>query len=345
MSARIARAVAVAFTGAIFILAGAGREVRSQEEAFKGKTVELLIGLSAGGGYDAYGRMLARFVGRHLPGQPQVVPRNMPGAGSLVLINHLYSVAPKTGLTIGIFDPVILISPLMGGPNTNFDATKFGWIGSMAGGTSVCVTWHTSPIASWADLFQSGTPLPFGTSGPADSRYQHTAILKNMFKANVRLVSGYDGSNAVRLALERGEIAGNCGDSWASLKSTAAEWVREKKINIVAQYAVEKHPELPDVPLITDMAKTDTDREALKLLLSPQKAGRPFAAPPGVPAQTIEILRRAFDATMQDPELLEMSRKMDLEIEPVTGENVAVLINEIYRTSEAGVRAAKEAIK
>ncbi len=312
---------------------------------YKGKTVELLIGLSAGGGYDAYGRMLARFIGRHLPGQPQIVPRNMPGAGSLVLINHLYSIAPKTGLTFGIFDPVILISPLMGGPNAAFDATRFSWIGSMAGGTSVCATWHTSQITSWKDLFKAGPPLPFGTSGPADSRYQHTAILKNMFNANVRLVSGYDGSSSVRLALERGEISGNCGDSWSSLKSTAAEWVREKKINIVAQYAVEKHPDLPDVPLIIDMAKTNIEREALKLLLSPQRAGRPFAAPPGIEADTLQVLRRAFDATMKDPDLLEMSKKMDLEIEPISGQKVETIIDDIYKTSSDGINAAKEAIK
>ncbi len=341
---QIFRSVFVA--GAILTASGGQQAALSQQEgAFNGKTVEMLIGLSAGGGYDAYGRMLARFIGRHIPGQPQVIARNMPGAGSLVLINHLYSVAPKSGLTFGLFDPVILISPLMGGQNAKFDATKFGWIGSMAGGTSVCVTWHTSPVSSWSDLFKPGLSLPFGTSGPADSRYQHTAILKNMFNANVRIIPGYDGSSAVRLALERGEIAGNCGDSWASLKSTAAEWVRDKKINIVAQYAVEKHPDLAHVPLIMDMAKTETDREALKLLLGPQKAGRPFAAPPGVPVAILTVLKRAFDATMNDPELRELSKKMDLEIEPVSGEDVAAIFDEIYKTSAAGINAAKEAIK
>ena len=341
-----ARGVEIALVGSIAVCVPSAASPQSTAtDVYRGKTVELLIGLSAGGGYDAYGRMLARFIGRHIPGQPQIVPRNMPGAGSLVLINHLYSVAPKTGLTFGIFDPVILISPLMGGANASFDPTKFSWIGSMAGGTSVCVTLHTSQVNSWADLFSSGTPLPFGTSGPADSRYQHTAILKNMLKANVRLVSGYDGSSAVRLAMERGEIAGNCGDSWASLKSTAAEWVRERKINVVAQYAVEKHPELSNVPLIMDMVKSETDREALKLLLSPQKAGRPFAAPPDIPAETMQVLRRAFDAALMDPDLLEMAKKMDLEIAPVSGEDVAHIVAEIYNTSPSGIQAAKDAIK
>jgi hypothetical protein len=187
--------------------------------------------------------------------------------------------------------------------------------------------------------------VPMGTTGPSDSRHQHTAIARNMFGANVKLISGYAGSAEVRLAMERGEIAGNCGDSWSSLKSTAADWLKDKKINIVVQYAIAKHRELPDVPLIVDKAKTDRDKAALRLLLGPQVAGRPFIAPPGLPAELATTLRRAFDATMTDPGFVEYADKIPLEVEPVTGEAIEKLVAEIYGTPPAAIAAAKEAIK
>src|SRR5262249_27024949 len=268
----------------------------------------------------------------HIPGNPTVVVRNMPGAGSLSMVNHINSVAQKNGLTIGIFDPSLIIAPLLGGSNAKYDAGKLSWIGSMAGGTNVCITWHPSPAKTWHDLFTAQSPWPFGTTGPADSRYQHTAILRNMFGAKLKPIPGYTGSSEVRLAMERGEIAGNCGDSWSSLKSTASDWLKDRKINIVVQFAIEKHKELPDVPLIVDRAKNDLDRAALRLLLGPQVSGRPFIAPPGVPAEQIATLRRGFDATMKDPAFIESANKMNLEIDPVGGAEVEKLIGEIYRT-------------
>jgi tripartite-type tricarboxylate transporter receptor subunit TctC len=317
----------------------------AQDDFYRGKTVEVLVGFSAGGGYDAYGRALSRFLGNHIPGNPTVVVRNMPGAGSLSMVNHINSVAAKNGLTIGIFDPSLIIAPLLGGSNAKYDASKLSWIGSMAGGTNVCITWHASPAKTWDDLFSAQSPWPFGTTGPADSRYQHTAILRNMFGAKVKPISGYTGSSEVRLAMERGEIAGNCGDSWSSLKSTASDWLKERKINIIAQFAIAKHKELPDVPLIVDQAKSDLDRAALRLLLGPQVSGRPFIAPPGVPAEQVATLRRGFDATMKDPAFIESANKMNLEIDPVSGAEVEKLITEIYRTPPAAVAAAREAIK
>jgi hypothetical protein len=215
----------------------------------------------------------------------------------------------------------------------------------MAGGTNVCITWHTSPVKTWDDLFTAPKPLPFGTTGPSDARYQHTAILRNMFNANVQPISGYGGSSEVRLAMERGEIVGNCGDSWSSLKTTAADWLKERKINIVAQFAVDAHKELRDVPLVMDKAKTESERAALRLLLGPQVAGRPFIAPPGVPADVLATLRAAFDATMKDPEFLAAVEKMQLEVDPVSGEEIEKLVAEIYKTPPEAVAAAREAIK
>jgi hypothetical protein len=209
----------------------------------------------------------------------------------------------------------------------------------------VCITWHTSPVKTWDDLFTGQKPWPFGTTGPSDARYQHTAILRNMFKANVQAISGYSGSSEVRLAMERGEIAGNCGDSWSSLKTTAADWLKERKINLVAQFAVEAHKELKDVPLVMDKAKTDSERAALRLLLGPQVAGRPFIAPPGVPGDILATLRTAFNATMKDPEFLAMAEKMQLEVDPVSGSDIEKLVADIYKTPPDAVTSAREAIK
>jgi tripartite-type tricarboxylate transporter receptor subunit TctC len=331
---------------ALTLAAAAGSSAaNAQSDFYKGKTLEVLVGFSAGGGYDLYGRTLAQFIGKHIPGEPTVVVRNMPGAGSLALVNNLFSVAPKNGLTIGIFDPTLITAPLLGMANANFDASKLSWIGSLSTSVNMCIVWHESPIKNWQDLMDAKEPVPFGTTGPNDSRYQHTAILRNMFGAKIKVIAGYTGSSPVRLAMERGEIAGNCGDSWSSLKSTASDWIKERKVNLIAQFAIAKHPDLPDVPLIIDQAKNPRDKAALKLLLGTQAVGRPFAGPPDIPPERLAILRRAFDAAAKDPQLLAMAEKAQLEIDPISGERADEIIGDIYRTPPDAVEAAKNAIK
>jgi tripartite-type tricarboxylate transporter receptor subunit TctC len=315
------------------------------QELYKGKTVEILVGFAAGGGYDAYGRALGQVLGKHLPGSPAVIIRNMPGAGSLVAVNHIASVAPKNGQVLAIFDPTLMIAPLLGEQNAKYSPTELVWVGSMAKGYNVCITWRESGIASWDDLFRSGKPLAMGATGPSDARYQHTAIMRNMFGANLQIISGYKGSSDVRLAMERGEIVGNCGDSWSSLKSTAADWVREKKINVVAQFSISKHPELQDIMTIIEQAKSETDRAALRLLLGPQEAGRPFIAPPGTPAEYVKALRNGFAASLRDPALLEFAEKANLELSPVSGEDIEKLVSELNKTPKDAVDAVKAATK
>jgi tripartite-type tricarboxylate transporter receptor subunit TctC len=311
---------------------------------FSGKTIEVLIGFGPGGGHDAYGRALAQFYGKHLPGKPNVVVRNMPGAGSLTVLNHIASVAPNNGLTIGTFDPQLLIAPLLGDPNARFDITKLGWIGSIVDATNVCLTWTQSGITTWDDLM-SDKPISFGSTGPAAALYQHTAILKNMFGSKVQMVSGYKGTAEVRLAMERGEITGNCGDNWASLKGTGADLITEKKISIPVQFATSKHPELPDVPLILDQAKTEDDKAALRVLLGAQATGRPYAIAPNTPADIVTALRDGFDQTMSDPEFIQFAAKMRLDLQPVKGAEMEKLISSIYRTSPSAVERAKSVIK
>jgi tripartite-type tricarboxylate transporter receptor subunit TctC len=315
-----------------------------QAADFSGKTIEILIGFGPGGGHDAYARAFAQFYGRNLPGQPAVVPRNMPGAGSLTVLNHIATVAKADGLSIGTFDPQLITAPLLDTNNARYDVKKLNWIGSLVDSTNVCITWAQSGVTTWDDLL-SDKPISFGSTGPAAALYQHAAILKNMFGAKVSIVSGYKGTAEVRLAMERGEVTGNCGDNWASLKSTATDLLRDKKIVIPVQFAVRKHPELPDVPLILDKAKSDEDRAALKLLLGAQASGRPYAAPPGVPPNIVAALRAGFDKTMQDPDFRAFAKRADLDLQPATGAQVQEVIADIYRTPHAAVERAKMAIK
>ena len=338
------RALCAALVPAL-ALAAAPLAAQAQEADYKGKPVEILVGFAAGGGYDAYARALGQVLGRHLPGAPTTLVRNMPGAGSLTVVNHIASVAPKNGQTIAIFDPTLMIAPLLGETNANYDAAKLVWVGSMARGYNVCVTWAQSDVKGWDDMFRQGKPIPMGATGPSDARYQHTAILRNLFGANMQIIPGYKGSSDVRIAMERGEITGNCGDLWPSLKSTAQDWIREKKINVLTQFSVSSHPELKDVPTIIERAKNDNDRAALRLLLGPQEAGRPFIAPPGTPPELVKALRSAFDASMKDSELVAFADKMNLELSPVPGDQIEKVVAELNRTPADAIESLKKAIK
>ncbi len=311
---------------------------------FSGKTIEILIGFGPGGGHDAYARAFAPFYGKNLPGNPTVVARNMPGAGSLLVLNHIASVAPTNGLVIGTFDPQLLIAPLLGDQNARYDVNKLNWIGSIVDGTNVCITWTQSGITTWQDLM-SDKPINFGSTGPAAALYQHTAILKNMFGSKVRMVSGYAGTAEVRLAMERGEITGNCGDNWASLKGTAADLIAEKKISIPVQFATKKHPELPNVPLVLDEAKGEEDKAALRVLLGGQATGRPYAVAPNTPPDIVAALREGFDKTMADPDFLQFASKMRLDLNTDAGAAMEKLLADIYRTPAGAVERAKAVIK
>jgi tripartite-type tricarboxylate transporter receptor subunit TctC len=323
---------------ALATLAYAG-PAAAQDDFYKGKTVEIIVGFGPGGGYDTYARALGQFLPKHIPGQPTVIVKNMPGAGSLTLVNYLVNIAPKDGTSFGTFDQSLILAPLFGGEAAKFDASKLSWVGSIAKGNTVCITWHTAQVKSWDDLTKK--KAVFGGTGREDVRYTHAAMLRNMFGADLKIVTGYKGSSDLRIALERGEIDGTCGDSWTSLKSTAADWVRDKKINILVQFALDAHPDIRDVPLLTEKARSDEDRAALKLLFAAQVAGRPFAGPPGVPAERLAVLRAAFDATMKDPEFLAFAERAKLEIDAVGGAAIEALVREVYQTPAPVVARAK----
>jgi tripartite-type tricarboxylate transporter receptor subunit TctC len=297
---------------------------------YRGKSLALIIGYSAGGGYDAYGRVVARHLGKHIPGNPAVVPQNMPGAGSLRSANFLYNVAPKDGTAIAHFSRGLAMEPLIGTSATQFDARKFSWLGSGTDEVSVCVTWHTSRINTWNDML--AIPSTVGGEGSGSDPDIFSAMIKNAFGAKLKLVTGYPGTAEVALAIERGEVDGRCGWSWSSLKLLKPDWIADKKVNLITQLALKKSPELPDVPLIFDFATTDRQRQILRLVLSRQSMARPFAAPPDLPLDRKAALRQAFDRTLTDPEFLAEAKQRGLEVNPVTGAEIDRLVGELYQT-------------
>jgi len=310
---------------------------------YAGKNLELYIGYSVGGGYDLYARTIARHIGKHIPGNPTVVVKNMEGAGSLRLANWLYNVAPKDGTVFGTIGRGTPFDPLFGHKGASFDATKFTWIGSANHEVSVCVAWHTSGVVKFEDLLTK--ELTVGGTGSAADTDQFPKIVNGVLGTKMRVITGYPGGNDVGLAMERGEVKGRCGWSWSSVKSTHPAWLAEKKINVLVQLALAKHPDLPDVPLITDLAKTDEQRQVLKLIFARQVMGRPYLAPPALPKDRVDTLRKAFMDTMRDPEFLADAEKSQLEINPVSGDEIEKLVKEVYATPPEVVQKAAQFLK
>lgn len=337
----LARGVPVVAALAFGFALAAPAAANPVEEFYRGKTVSVVIGYSVGGGYDAYARLVARHMGKHLPGRPNLVPQNMPGAGSLRAAQYLYSVAPKDGTVFGVVGRGIPMEPLFG--RADFDSTKFTWLGSVTDEISVCAAWHSSPVKRWDELMTR--ELVVGGNGSGSDPDVFALLLKNVFGAKIRLVTGYPGSNDIGLAMERGEVSGRCGWSWGSLKSRNGDWLKDKKINLLVQFALEKHPELPDVPLIMDYAKTEQQRQILKLIMARQITGRPFFGPPGIPDDRKQALRAAFDATMKDAEFLAEAEKAKMEVDPVSGAKVEALLVELYQTPRNVIEEAARAIQ
>jgi hypothetical protein len=316
---------------------------QSPAEFYKGKTIELVIGTSVGGGYDAYGRMLARNMGRYIPGNPAIVPKNMEGAGSMRLANHLYNAAPKDGTSFGTINRGTGFEPLLGSKSAQFEATKFNWIGSTNNEVSVCVAWHTTGITIFDDLLKR--ELVVGATGPSADTYQFPKITNAVLGTKFKIVTGYPGGNDVDLAMERGEVAGRCGWSWTSVKGLHQPWLDRKEINILFQMGLSKHRELPSIPLIVDLARTDEERAILKLIFARQVMAWPFLAPPGTPSERVDMLRRAFMQTMQDKDFLAEADKAGLEITPVAGEDIQRLVQHIYETPAGIARKTAELLQ
>ncbi len=310
------------------------------EDFYKGRNVTLVIGYSVGGGYDAYARLLGRYFGKHIPGNPAIVPEQMTGAGSLRSANFIYSVAAKDGSVFGTFSRSMGISPLV--DKAEFDSRKFTWLGSVTDDDTICVTWNTSPIKTWDDFLTK--PSKFGGEGAGSDPDIWTLLYKNVFGAKAQLVSGYPGTNDVVLAMERGEVDGLCGISWSTIKSRHPEWLTSHSVNIIVQAALKKEPEIAAVPLATDLTKTPEQLQIVKLLLVSQAMARPFAAPPDIPADRKAALISGFDATMKDADFLAEAQKLSFDVRPVDATTIDVMLAEVYQTPKDVIARATKAI-
>jgi tripartite-type tricarboxylate transporter receptor subunit TctC len=310
------------------------------EDFYKGRNVTLVIGYSVGGGYDAYARLLGRYFGKHIPGNPAIVPEQMTGAGSLRSANFIYSVAAKDGSVFGTFSRSMGISPLV--DKAEFDSRKFTWLGSVTDDNTICVTWNTSPIKNWDDFLTK--PSKFGGEGAGADPDIWALLYKNVFGAKLRLVSGYPGTNDTVLAMERGEIDGLCGMSWSTIKTRHPEWLTSHSVNIIVQAALKKEPEIAAVPLATELTKTPEQTQIIKLLLVSQAMARPFAAPPGIPEDRKAALLSAFDATMKDADFLAEAQKLNFDVRPVSAAAIDAMLAEVYQTPKDVIARATKAI-
>lgn len=299
------------------------------EDFYKGRQIDLVIGYSPGGTYDLYARLVGRFLGNFIPGKPQIVVRNMPGAGSRLAANWVYRLGPKDGTVIATGDQSLAVEQAMGDKSLTIDVSKFNYIGNPIADNNTTVTWFTTGIKTIDDAKTRDVPVG-ATGGSTSSQYPKAmnAILGTRFV----IITGYPGGNDISLAMEKGEVAGRGSNSWAAWKATRPDWLRDHKINILVQIGLHNAPDLPDVPLLMDLAKNDEDRAVLKLLSASGDIGRPFYLAPGVPEERVKALREAFDRMVKDPEFLDYARKAKFEINPVSGEELQSIVNEIIAT-------------
>jgi tripartite-type tricarboxylate transporter receptor subunit TctC len=333
--------IAAAATAAA-LLFGQAATADDVADFYKGKTVTLYLGYPPGGAYDIYARLIGRHMTRHMPGNPQFIVRHKPGAASLNLVNELYNVLPRDGSVIGMFARSVALNRLLGREGTNYDPVALNWIGSANNEVSICAVWHGVGVRTIEDFMSR--PLVFAANAPGAESDVYPNILNNLLGTKFKVVAGYPGVNDLTLALERGEADARCGWSWGAAKAAKPDWLREKKIYIAVQFATAKHTELPDVPLVRELARTDQERAALDLILTQQAMGRPFAAPPNVPAARVAALRQAFARTINDGELLAEADKLALEISLVDGETLQAMVEAMFRAPREVVEAARKAI-
>ncbi len=297
---------------------------------FAGKTISLYIGNSVGGGYDLYARAVARHMTKHLQGAPTIIPKNMEGGGSMRAANFMAELAPRDGTAIATIGRGTIFAPLMGQPGATFDATALSWIGSANDEVSACAAWHTSGVSSFDDLKKK--ELIIATTVATDDATQLPKLLNGLFGTRFKAVLGYPGGTQMNKAMESGEAQGRCGLSWGSFKATHPQWIEKKLVTPLFQVGLAKHSDLPDVPLLSDLATNEEQRQMIATFVARQVMGRPFFAPQQVPASTVVALREAFDATMRDPDYRAEAEKMGLEVNPVSGARVQDMVAEIYRT-------------
>jgi tripartite-type tricarboxylate transporter receptor subunit TctC len=316
------RALVVAMAAAATLSSAAWGQSAPQN-FYAGRQITLLCGAAVGGGYDALARLAARHLGKHIPGNPVIVVQNLPAAGSLFAANQIYNTSPKDGTVISLIQRSMLTAKLVSPATVRFELAKLSWLGNLATEVGVAVAWHTAPHKSARDLFDKEL-IVGGHAGvdPELTPRLYNAVLGTKFK----IINGYNGTADIALAMERNEVFGLGDWSWSSLKKQRPSWLRDHKVTVLLQSGLQKDPELPDIPLASEFAKTDADRKILELFFTQKTLARPFIAPPGVPSERLAMLRHAFAALAQDREFLADAEKSNLEVDPMAAEEVDKIV-------------------
>jgi tripartite-type tricarboxylate transporter receptor subunit TctC len=310
---------------------------------YRGKRITIVVGSDAGGGYDANARTIARYFPHHLPGAPDMVVQNMPGAGSVRSANYVYTVAQKDGTYIAAPQRPIPFEPLFGNPGVQYDVRKINWLGSSSSEVGVVVAWHTSGVKTIQDMYTK--ELIVGGTGPSTDSELFAYALNNIYGTKFKIVSGYAGTAPLILAMERGEVAGTANWTYSDIPNTRPEWLAEKKINLLLQLGLKRSADLPDLPTPIDLARNEQEREVWTILMTVKTLGRPFFAAPEVPPDRVKALQDAFMATMADPEFLDEAKKQKREVTPISGPEMAALIRKSYDYPEDIKALARSAVR
>ena len=309
---------------------------------YRGRQVSLVLSTGAGGGYASYAHAFAPYLSKHIPGNPNIVVQNMPGAGGIRAMQYFASIAPRDGSVLGLVHSSVPFAPLYGIKGATFDPRAMNWLGSINASEAICVSWAASGVNEWKDLYDK-TYIVGGT-GAGSQMETMPAMINKLFGTKIKIISGYTGGNDVYLAMERGEVHGRCGGLVSSINSTRPEWFGKKKVVVPIAVALERNPLFPDTPAIYEFAKDDRTRQILKLILFPLQMDRPVLTPPGVPPERVAALRKAFHAAMSDPAFIADAEKLSLEIGEVGGERLQTILAEAFSTPPDIVKAANDAM-
>jgi tripartite-type tricarboxylate transporter receptor subunit TctC len=335
----ILRGLAVAALAAI---GASALHAAPADDFYKGKQIILILSTDVGGGYAASANAIIPYLSANIPGNPRIIMQNMPGAGGVRAMNYLYSAAPKDGTRIALVQAMSPYAPLFGVEAAKYDPRRMNWIGSLEKSTGICVAWSTSGIRTWQDVFDK--QFVVGASGAGSQMETLPLMVNKLFGTKIKVVSGYKGGNEVFLAMERGEVHGRCGSFASTITATRPDWFSQKKIAVPFQIALERDPEFPEVPALGEFAKDMRTKQVLELIASHMAMDRPMVMPPGVPAERVAMLRRAFQAAVNDPAFIAEAQRQRLDINAVAGEGVAQLLAKAYAMPADVVTAAREAL-
>lgn len=335
------RALVVAAAAAALACPLAVPHVAAQNADGSGKTLRLIVGTDVGGSYDVTGRLMSRHLPRFLNGSPTIVVQNMPGAGGLVSTNYLYNIAPRDGSAFGVIIPQVLLSQLFGEENARFEAQKFNWLGNPLGSAVVSAVYHTSPAKTWQEA--RATEVLMGATGASGPDAFAVRLANATLGTKLKLVLGYKGGNDMTLAMERGEINGRGSQSWAGWKATNPDWVNNHKILPLWQLAAKRDPELPDVPLLSEIVEGSEAKTMVRLYSAISSMGRPFVAPPSTAAEVVDALRKAFSTAFTDKDFIADAARVGIELGPISGQDLQAMTQE-FSSLDASLRAKMKSV-